>query len=321
MSVTAAKSSFHGLILSLLGFALYSTHDVVVKYLGGFYSPFQTLFFAVLFSFPLVTIYILRNPRTGSLWPHYPMLMLVRVLSASMTGFCSFYAFSVLPLPQTYALLFLTPILITTLSIPILKERVGVHRWGAILIGFIGVLIVLQPTSSSINAGHVACLGAVVAAAVNSLITRKVGQREKTSVMLIYPLVGNFLIMGLILPFVYVPMPLNHLAAVTLISLLGFLAMFCIIIALKKASAGVVAPMQYSQIIWAGVFGTAFFDHQLTWGFVGGAALIVMSGLYIVRREWTRADSLQPVLYDGTFRPDSGLRPRFLLSKVFRRKQ
>lgn len=120
-------------------------------------------------------------------------------------------------------------------------------RWraslGGILIGFIGVLIVLQPTSSSINAGHVACLGAVVAAAVNSLITRKVGQREKTSVMLIYPLVGNFLIMGLILPFVYVPMPLNHLAAVTLISLLGFLAMFCIIIALKKASAGVVAPM------------------------------------------------------------------------------
>ena len=298
--------------MSLVGFALYSTHDVVIKYLGAFYSPFQILFFSVLFSFPLVTLYIVRNPRTGSLWPHYPFLMLIRVLAISLTGFCAFSAFSVLPLAQTYALLFLTPILITTLSIPILGEPVGLHRWCAILVGFIGVLVVLEPNSTALNVGHLACLGAVLASATNALITRKIGQREKISVMLIYPLIGNFLIMGLVLPLVYEPMPLAHLGGIALISLLGFSAMFCITIAFKEASAGVVAPMQYSQIIWAGIFGSMFFEQNLTWTFVGGAILIISSGLYIVRREWTRTDSLRPVLSTGTFRPDSGLRPRFL---------
>ena len=314
-----SKSSLHGLFMSLVGFALYSTHDVVIKYLGSFYSPFQILFFSVLFSFPLVTLYIVRNPRTGSLWPHYPSLMLIRVLAISLTGVCAFFAFSVLPLAQTYALLFLTPILITTLSIPFLAERVGLHRWCAILVGFIGVLVVLQPNSTTLNLGHIACLGAVVASATNALITRKIGQREKTSVMLIYPLIGNFLIMGLVLPVVYVPMPLAHLGGIALISLLGFLAMFCITIAFKEASAGIVAPMQYSQIIWAGIFGSLFFNQDLSWPFVGGAMLIVLSGLYIVRREWTKVGSLQPVLSTGTFRPDSGLRPRFLLSKMSRK--
>ena len=314
-----SRSSLNGALLALSGFALYATHDAVIKHLGGFYSPFQILFFSVLFSFPLVNVYIISNRRTGSLWPHYPLLMLVRVLAISMTGFCAFFAFSVLPLTQAYALLFLTPILITTLSIPVLGESVGLHRWAAILVGFIGVLVVLNPNATELSAGHLACLGAVGASATNSIITRKIGQREKTSVMLIYPLIGNVLIMGLVLPFVYEPMPLAHLGSIGLISMLGILAMFCITLALKQANAGIVAPMQYSQIIWAGIFGSLFFEQNLTGSFILGAALIVASGLYIVRREWTRTDSLQPVLSSGAFRPDSGLRPKFMLSRVFRR--
>jgi drug/metabolite transporter (DMT)-like permease len=319
--MVSPKSASRGLLLSLLGFALYSSHDVLVKHLGEFYSPFQILFFAVLFSFPLVTLYVLRTPRTGSLWPHYPILMFVRVLAVSLTGFCAFYAFSALALAQAYALLFLTPILITALSVPVLGEKVGLHRWGAVLVGFIGVMLVLQPNYSGLNGGYVAGIGAALGSAVNSLITRQIGQREKTEVMLLYPLIGNFLIMGCALPFVYVPMPLVHLAEISLISLLGLIAMFCIVIALQKANAGVVAPMQYSQIIWAGVFGAVFFDQQLTRGFVIGAALIVASGLYIVRREWTRTDSMQPVLSNGTFGPDNGVRPAFALSRVFMKRK
>ena len=92
------KSSLHGVFISLVGFALYSTHDVVIKYLGSFYSPFQILFFSVLFSFPLITIYLVSNPRTGSLWPHYPSLMLFRVLAISLTGFCAFFSFPLWPI-------------------------------------------------------------------------------------------------------------------------------------------------------------------------------------------------------------------------------
>ncbi|ADE38722.1 DMT family transporter [Candidatus Puniceispirillum marinum] len=314
------QSSAKGAFLSLVGFGLYSTHDVVVKYLGGFYTPFQIMFFSVLFSFPLVTLYILRNPRTGSLWPHHPVQMSIRVLATSLSGFCTFYAFSVLPLAQTYALLFLTPILITVLSIPVLGERVGLHRGLSVLVGFIGVLVVLQPGDVSFTLGHLAGLGGVVGAATNSLITRRIGQREKMAVMLLYPMLGNFLIMGSVLPFVYEPMPLLHLGSIAILALLGFLAMFFIVSAFQNANAAIIAPMQYSQILWAGFFGLILFSDQVTISLVAGSALIIASGLYIVKRELSQKQSLQPVLSEAIFRPDNGLRPRFAISHSFFKK-
>jgi len=314
-----AQSNIAGVMLSLAGFALYSTHDVIVKLLGSFYTPFQILFFSVLFSFPLVLLFMLRNPRTGSLWPHHPVQMAVRVLATTLSGFCAFYAFSVLPLPQTYALLFLTPIFITIFSIPVLGERVGIHRGMSVMAGFIGVLIVLQPGMNIFTLGHISGIVAAIAAAVNALITRKIGQKEKTSVMLLYPMFGNFLIMGAIMPFVYVPMPVQHLGGVALISCLGFIAMFCIVGAYKSATASVIAPMQYSQILWAGFFGFILFDENINLPFIIGAGLIISSGLYIVRREWHQNRSLKPVLGNGTFRPDVGLRPRFALAEMFKK--
>lgn len=311
------NANLKGIFLSLAGFAIYSTHDVFIKFLGGFYSPFQILFFSVLFSFPLVNFFIIGNPRTGSLWPHHPFQMTLRVVATSVSGFCAFYAFSVLPLPQTYALLFLTPIFITLLSIPVLGERVGIHRGGSVLVGFIGVLIVLQPTTSTLTLGHLLGIIAAVGAAVNSLITRKIGQKEKTAVMLLYPLFGNFILMGLCLPFVYVPMPTLHLGAIALVSCLGFLAMFCIVGAYKASNASVIAPMQYSQLLWAGFYGVLLFNDDITISFIVGATLIIASGLYIVKREWKQTKSLQPVLGNGNFRPDVGLRPRFALSRFF----
>ena len=191
------------------------------------------------------------------------------------------------------------------------------HRGLSVLTGFVGVLIVLQPTTSSFTAGHLSGIMAAMAAAVNSLITRRIGQKEKTAVMLLYPMVGNFILMGAVLPFVYVPMPITHLGGVALISCLGFMAMFCIVGAYKASNASVIAPMQYSQILWAGFFGVLLFSENITTPFIFGAALIIGSGLYIVKREWNQNRSLQPVLGNGTFRPDIGLRPRFALFGFF----
>ena len=97
--VRQKNANIRGVLLSLTGFALYSSHNVIVKFLGAYYTPFQILFFAVLFSFPLVNLFIVRNPRTGSLWPHHPVQMALRVLATSTSGLCAFYAFSVLLLP------------------------------------------------------------------------------------------------------------------------------------------------------------------------------------------------------------------------------
>jgi len=297
--------------LGLVGFATYSVHDALIKYLGVFYTPFQIVFFAVLFSFPLVTIYMVRNPKTGSLWPHNPYKMLFRVLSTTVAGFTAFYAFSVLPLAETYAILFLTPILITMLSIPLLGEQVGLHRSGAVILGFIGVVIVLQPSSNTLSLGHLAGLISVVSGAVNTIITRQIGHREKMSVMLLYPMLGNFVVMGMILPFVYEPMPLIHLKALALIAILGFVGMMCLVTAYKYCDAAIISPLQYSQIIWAGIFGFFFFDDAISTSLILGSALIILSAIYIIQREGNKAKSLKPVSSEISSRPETGVRPRY----------
>lgn len=275
-----------GLLYALLGFAMYSTHDVVVKFLGGTYSPVQIIFFASLISFPLVSIMLMTDPSRENIRPVHPWWVTMRVLSSLTAGLCAFYAFSVLPLAQVYTLLFAAPLLITVLSIPMLGESVGRHRWAAVVVGLIGVLVVLRPGSGEgLSLGHLAALMAAFGSALASVIVRKVGREERTVVLLLYPLAGNFLLMGAALPFVYVPMPLLEFGGMGVIALLGFLASFCIILAYRNGEAAIVAPMQYSQILWATFFGWMLFNETLDRPTLIGAGLIILSGIYIVFRE------------------------------------
>ncbi|MHC0052224.1 DMT family transporter [Actibacterium sp. D379-3] len=299
-----------GALLALAGFAVFSTHDVVVKVLGAHYSPIQIVFFMVLLGFPLISLMLIRDASGESLRPRRPWWSLLRTVAVIVTGFSAFYAFSVLPLAQTYAILFATPLLITLLSIPILGETVRLRRWLAVIVGLIGVLVVLRPGQSALGAGHLAALAAAVGSAFASIIVRKIGQEERSVVLLLYPMIGNFVVMGAALPFVYRPMPIEHLGGLALIAGFALLAMLCMIQAYKAGEAVVVAPMQYSQILWATFYGYVFFGETLDAPTVIGAAIIIASGLYILFREGRGSVSEnRPVLRTRT-RPETGTYPR-----------
>jgi S-adenosylmethionine uptake transporter len=141
-----ASSNLKGALFALLAFAIFATHDVVVKLLGGEYSPIQIIFFSVLLGFPLVSVMLMNDRTDGHLRPVHPWWTALRTVSAVITGLTAFYAFSVLPLAQTYAILFAAPLLITVLAIPILGEKVGIRRGLAVVAGLIGVMVVLRPT-------------------------------------------------------------------------------------------------------------------------------------------------------------------------------
>ena len=207
------SSNARGAIYALVAFGIYSTHDAVVKTLGESYSPAQIVFFANLFGFPIVTLMLMRDPVDGNLRPRHPWWTLLRTASAVTSTTLVFYAFSVLPMAQTYALNFAAPLLITILAIPILGERVGIRRQIAVLVGLAGVMVVLRPGSTHLEAGHVAALTAAVFSAIAAVVVRKIGHEERSAVLLLYPMVANFLIMGAALPFVYRPMPAVHLAS------------------------------------------------------------------------------------------------------------
>ncbi len=310
-------AGLRGIGFALLSFAIFATHDVVIKTLGALYAPFQLIFFTVLLSFPLVTIMLMRDATPGHLRPLHPWWIAIRTAAGVIGGVSAFYAFSVLPLAQVYAILFASPLLITVMAIPILGERVRIRRWLAVIVGLIGVLVVLRPggDGATLSLGHLAALTAAVFSALSSVIVRKVGNEERSVVLLLYPMLGNFVVMACFLPFYYIPMPIEHLGLVGIISLLGFVAGLFLIAAYRNGEAAIVAPMQYSQIIWASIFGYVLFSERIDRQTLIGAAIIIASGLYIVLRE-SRGSVNRPVLQTRS-RHESG--STFRISPLLRR--
>ncbi|MDC1231068.1 DMT family transporter [Octadecabacter sp.] len=286
-----------GALLALLAFGIFATHDVFVKTLGAIYSPIQIVFFSVLFSFPLATVMLMRDAKPGTLLPRHPWWMALRTIASVATAVSAFYAFTVLPLAQTYAILFASPLLITILAIPVLGETVRLRRWLAVIVGLTGVMVVLQPGATELALGHAAALTAAVGGSIASIIVRRIGADERPVVMLLYPMVANFVVMGAALAFVYIPMPIEHLGLVALVAAFAWTAGRCIIVAYQSGEAAIIAPMQYSQIIWATLYGALFFDETIGRPTLIGAGIIIASGLYIVLRE-SRSDvsSTTPVL-------------------------
>ncbi|MCX7301174.1 MAG: DMT family transporter [Rhodobacterales bacterium] len=299
-----------GALLALLAFGIYATHDAVVKFMGADYSPFQLIFFSVLFGFPLAMLMIIRDPNPGTLLPVHPWWVAIRTLAAVITGISAFYAFTVLPLAQVYAIVFSTPLIITILAIPILGEKVRIRRWIAVVVGLVGVMVVIQPGTTHLSLGHLAALVAAIGGSVASIIVRKIGQDERSVVLLLYPMLANFTLGAVILPFVYKPMPIEHLGFLALMSFLGWLGGIVIIRAYKTAEAVLVAPMQYSQILWATAYGLIFFNETLDRPTIIGASIIIASGLYIVLRESRIGTSANRPVLNTKMRPDTGTSPR-----------
>lgn len=294
-------SNTKGALIALLAFAIFSTHDIIVKFLGAIYSPIQIVFFSVLFGFPWVTLMLIRDTSSGNLRPKHPCWMALRTMATMATAISAFYAFTVLPLAQVYAILFAAPLLITILSIPILGERVRLRRWIAVLVGLGGVLVVLRPGAEPLTLGHLAALIAAIGGALASIIVRKIGKDERSVALLIFPMMTNFVVMGAVLPFVYVPMEPMHMGGIAVMSIMALIASALVIEAYKAGEAVIVAPMQYSQIIWASLFGFTIFGEQMDAMTLLGAVIIIGSGIYIVLREGRgNASENTPVLRTRT---------------------
>ncbi len=303
--------NLRGALLSLAAFAAYATHDVVVKYLGGTYSSFQTMFFAGLMGFPIVTVLLLSDRRDGTLIPRHPWWTALRTVSAVVTGAMGFYAFSVLPMATCYAIFFAMPLFITLMAIPMLGEKVGLRRGIAVIFGLIGVIIVLRPGSGDgFSLGHLAALGAATTGSLSSVIVRKIGRDERSVVLMLYPMVLTFVATGALMPFVYLPMPVSDMALTAVMAFLGTLGALGSIAAYRTAPAIVVAPMQYSQIIWAAIYGSFFFNESVDFYTAVGSSVIIASGIYIVLREDTPSVSQNRPVLENRSRWEIGTLPR-----------
>lgn len=294
----------HGSLLGLAAFAVFSTQDALIKSISG-HSVFQIVFFAVLFSFVPFTLFLAVDGNARSYRPQAPALTGLRCLFTLGSLLSAVYAFSVLPMTEVYSLIFTAPILITLLAIPILGEKIKLLRWIAIGIGLLGVLIVLRPGQSELSMGHLSAIVAAVCVACTAVVTRKIGNREHSHTLIVFPLLVNLLVTGACLIFVYQPMEGETLALMAAIGILSVLGQALNIRAYRISEAQFVAPMQYSQMLWAMLFGVVLFGEEIDRYVVIGSLVIIFSGLLFLWREMV-ASVVQPVLRTRNLRMAAG---------------
>ncbi len=217
----------------------------------------------------------------------------------------AFYAFRHLPLTEVYALIFSAPLIITVLAIPVLGESVRLFRSLCVAIGFCGVLVVLGPQLDSLSLGHIAGLLAAVCSATTAVVTRKIGARESSLTLIVYPLLVNLTVCGFAMISDYQPMPGSALLTMGGIGLFAVLGQSLLIYAYRNAPAQYIAPFQYSQMLWAVLFGSLFFSEKPDRTVLIGASIIIVSGIMIVWREVT-ASTNKPNLKTRNFRAVSG---------------
>jgi drug/metabolite transporter (DMT)-like permease len=287
-----------GLMLAAVFFL--SSMDVAFKILVEHYSSFQVVFFRSAMSLPFFVAWILFRDR--SLFrTAYPGGHLLRGALGILMLFAVGECFRELQLADAYTLFFAAPLVITLLSGPVLREPAGAARIIAALVGFAGVLVVLQPSGAGwISYGALMGLLGMLAYAFSSLLLRRLGDRDGTvTIAFWFVLIVCFGSAALALPR-WQPVAPEHALPILLLGLTGVFGQVLVTAAFRRAPVAIVAPFDYTHMIWAVVYGLAF------WGYLPGprvwigAAIIVLSGLFILLREHRASlrRAARPVILD-----------------------
>jgi len=274
---------------------MFALMDAGLKLLSSHYPSLQVAALRGLSSLPIVAIWVLATVTPSSLLRvHWPLHLLRGVLGvAMMVGFV--YGLRTLPLSTAYAITFVAPLLVTAMAGPLLKEKVGAGRWLAIIVGLIGVLVVLRPTGAGmLTAGGLAILGAAVCYAAGAITVRMLAQRDSTQSMVFWFMV--LLSLGallLALP-TWKPLLAGDVWIIAGVGVAGSLAQVALTEAFRRGEASLIAPLEYSALLWGVILDVALWGvlpDSITWV---GAAIIVVSGLYLLRREKVHVEAERP---------------------------
>jgi drug/metabolite transporter (DMT)-like permease len=280
-----------GMAAMLMGVASFSLMDAALKLLTAHYPSAQVAALRGLAALPVVFIWVLYAGGVRQLvCVRWPLHLIRGVLSVFMMITFSF-ALKELSLAKTYALFFVAPLLIAVFSIFMLGERIHRTQWVAIVIGFAGVLIVLRPDTGAAFgwAGTLAVLTTAVCYALSSVLVKIIGRTDSTPAMVFW--MTCMLAIGattLALPG-WQPIHREHYLLIGGIAITGAIGQWGITEAFKRAPAASVAPLEYSGLAWVIMIDLAVWSVVPSWRTLAGAAVIIGSGLYLLRFESRRA--------------------------------
>lgn len=276
-----------GILVTLTGVFIFAGTNALAKWLGTTYPTGQVLFARSVIVLVLLLPLISRADWALLRETGRPGLHLARGSLSAIEVMCFYWAITVLPLADATTIYLAAPIYVTALSALFLAEDVGWRRWLAILAGFVGVLIALQPANLAIGPHTMVALAGSLMYSVSLVITRRL-RGVPTKLLVVGQVVPLFIISVATAPFGWVmPTPADA-AILALFGALSMVAYLCINRGLQLAPASVITPFHYVSIVWATLLGWLVFSEIPTTAMVAGAAIIVAAGLYIVLREHVR---------------------------------
>ena len=279
-----------GIILMCLGVACLSVNDALAKALTTTYSPVQILFLRNLIALPFAMLIALKMGGPGALRSHRPLAHLARGVLWLVAAVLFFTSFMHLQLAEATALVFVAPLFITIMSAIFLAEHVGWRRWSAVISGFVGVLIVIRPGGVSFQAVSLLPVATAFFYALLMLSARWLDPRESVWTLLLYLTGAGALLAAFVAPFVWRDIQAEHVWLFVAISIFGTAGMTMMTQAFRFAPAALVAPLDYTALVWATAFGWLIWREVPDTATFVGAAVIIASGVIVILREYAAKD-------------------------------
>jgi drug/metabolite transporter (DMT)-like permease len=283
-----------GALCMLAAHALFTAMGVIVKHLADHIPVIELMFFRSAFALPVILAICARSGGASLRTRRFPGHAL-RASTGIAAQTLGFYALSMLPLAEQTALGYTQPLFVTILAIPFLGEKVGIHRWSAVVLGFCGVLLIAVGQGVGFGAmppalllGTAAGVAQGMFSAVTTMLVRQLSSTESSSTITLWQslLMGGYA--ALLLPFVWVTPSRGDLGLLILVGLVGGCAQWLLTEAWASAQVSAIAPYSYSALLWSIGLGWLAFGDLPGVAMLAGSGLIVAAGLYILHRELVR---------------------------------
>ena len=274
-----------GLVLMLVAMATIPISDAIAKHLAMSYPALQIAWLRFAVHAAALAPVVAWRYGFRALWPARPALQMLRGAFLFADVIMFFAALAVLPLADTLALFFISPLVVVMFSALLLKEQVGVRRWLAVGVGLAGALIIIRPGFAQFHWAYLLALGSGVAYALYMVATRGLAGRDRALVTLAHTAIFSACAMAPVVAFLWLPMTLADGLWVLAMGLIAALSHYFLVRAFEFSSASLLAPFTYTEIVWAVLIGLfAFGDFPDGWTWLG-TAVIGASGIYIMLRE------------------------------------
>lgn len=255
--------------------------DSLAKWLGATYSPVQLLFLRGLLATPVLVVLVVVLGGRPALRTRHLDIHLLRGFLNVVSASCFYLSLTMLPLAEVTAIAFSAPLLVAIISVVFLDEKVSLGGWGALLVGFAGVLLIVRPSPQHMPWAAMLPLITALGYAVMMVSARRINVRESMPTTMLYIALGQVFFAGLPQAWVWEPVQTGHFAGFMGLAIFSTLGLGLITQAFRVAPASIVAPFDYSGLIWATLLGWLIWHEAPSFWFYAGAFLITAGGVYI----------------------------------------